>query len=512
MKSFIFFALCILTLAPSARAADGQTYDLAIAGEGPVGLFAAVKLKLLDPSAKVAIFEARPQDREGRPNTPTYGPEAFFELQEVGLTNDNFTQLRARIYVQPGEKPRRVDTDLSIVGHYEAYHPEVLLENRPTAPARAQAVGITESDLRALARHLGVEFHDDSQVTAAKNILDGVELMVRGESVHAKFGILADGAHGLGSKLANTRAIGSIPMMAAVSNTVGDGVIEIRTVLDPSAPEGHVGVIRIGAKAGISVLAEIPPSMEDASDEAKINWFREQARRVDVDPRTFKRDVHGNVIPPKAFPAALSHGASGDGRLFFAGDASGTVPIITGSGVNKGILQARDDVEVIDQLLRDPDEREHAPAVLAAHHRREDLAQEQLVAGFARSLSVRLRPVPDQSAVPAQSVVPGQSVIDSAAGKRAPECGQLGRTRFSENRRRARKSGARIDASGKSNRGNRQGSSCSCGGRSARHAAIHDHDHLRPSRSAILVRQIVGEGRAPAGRHVLGSWRWARAK
>jgi hypothetical protein len=115
-------------------------------------------------------------------------------------------------------------------------------------------------------------------------------------------------------------------------------------------------------------------------------------KRVGIDPNTFKRDANGQAVPPAAFPANLSHGKSGEGRLFYVGDAAGTVPIITGSGVNKGIFQVVDDVGVIHKVLEDPNAHDHASSILAAHHAHEDQAQESLVEGFVKVIGPRLRP------------------------------------------------------------------------------------------------------------------------
>jgi 2-polyprenyl-6-methoxyphenol hydroxylase-like FAD-dependent oxidoreductase len=390
---FVFIALFVLRTG-SVRA-DDLPYDVVIAGEGPVGLFAAVKLKREVPSARVVIFEKRGEERAGRPNTPTYSPEALSELSRVGVGADKFTSLHERVFTKADGTIERVTVDPTARAEYKPFEQTVLLEKNHAA---TQGIGKTEESLRDIATKLGVEFHYDAEVTNASDGESGVTLTFADKdgphTIRSKFSMLADGARGLGAKMAGTTAVGSVPMMAVVSSVPGKGTFEKFQFPDASAPDGYLTIIKIGSESGISVLAETPPAIDAMPKEQQQAWFHGMAKRVGVDPSTFIKDKEGKPIPVASFPANLSRGRSGEGHLFYIGDAAGTVPIITGSGVNKGILQVVDDVPVVAKLLKDPTANAHASTILATHHAREDKAQGELFNGFKERIGTHLRPVP----------------------------------------------------------------------------------------------------------------------
>jgi hypothetical protein len=384
----IFFLAMFIS---ARKAAAGEAYDLAISGEGRVGLFSAVKLKLSNPRARVAIFEKRPLDRGSRPGTRTYTQESIDEFRRLGVPSDKFMTIRERLVTRADGSSHKLQPPRKTSG-YQPYDLSVLLEGA----VATDAAGSLEAELRARAIKLGVEIFYETEVIKADSVRGGVEFTVQSKEgsrvVRSHFGILADGTSGLGARLANTTVIGSIPLLAMETSVRGDGKYRVVESPDPSAPDGFTLATSMGSDSGTSLLAETPAWLETRSGEEKVNWFNGQAKRAGIDPKTFLVDAAGKAMMPWALSAVLSRGATGRGHLFFTGDSSGTIPVLINSGVNKGILQAASSLSVVSDLLNHPTSVEAEDIALATHHTRATQAQATLVFAIQKELRSRLRP------------------------------------------------------------------------------------------------------------------------
>ena len=223
--------------------------------------------------------------------------------------------------------------------------------------------------------------------------------------VRGRFELLADGANGVGARVAGTTVLGTVPLLKLESGARGYGSYKVQRVPEPSARQGFVALMSIASESGTSILAELPPALQDRTPEERGGWFFEQARRSGLDMQLFPRDAAGRLALPKSHTASLSRGHTGREHLFIVGDAAGALPLVMGSGVNKGILQAADAVSVMSDLLKHPESPSREDAKLFAHHTRANMAQDSLIFGLQRDMGSRLRP-PVRKAAPTPVAAP----------------------------------------------------------------------------------------------------------
>ena len=390
--SLLLVVVAVLLL-PRAVLAAPHEYDLVVSGEGRVGLFAALKLKNLVPRAKVAVFEKQQRESTLRPSARMYTQETLNELKKLDVSLFDFTAIRERLLVHEDGTAQKLGGPTRKEAAHHPYDLHGLLDSRAVA---TDTSGALERELRAKAQKLGVEIHYGAEVLKADSVSGGVELTVAGKDgprvVRAHFGLLADGAHGVGARIAGTTVLGTVPLLTMESGEQGFGSFKVQRVPDPSARQGFVALMSIATDSGTSILAEVPPALQDRTLEERSGWFFEQARRAGFDAQLFPKDAAGRVALPKAHLASLSRGHTGRDHLFVVGDAAGALPLVMGSGINKGILQAVDAVSVMSDLLKHPEPLTREEARLFAHHTRANMAQDSLIYGLQRDMGSRLRP------------------------------------------------------------------------------------------------------------------------
>lgn len=290
--------------------------DALVAGGGPTGLAAAIRLALA--GRRVRIIEPRPGVID-KPCGEGLMPGALAHLAALGVPAPDGLPFIGIRYRDAHDPERHADGDF------------------PNAPGRGVRRTALHRALRARAGALGVEWIE-ARVTAVEQTADAVRVTADGPPLRARHLIAADGLHSpIRRLLALDRPIhGAAPRYGVrrhyrlppwVDRVEVHWAAAAEAYVTPVAPD-TVGVAFLFTRPGrFDDLLRRFPLLEARLDGAEpvtpargAGPFRQRARRVV------------------------------DGRILLAGDAAGYLDPLTGEGVALGLATA---ASAVDAILAD---------------------------------------------------------------------------------------------------------------------------------------------------------------
>ena len=296
-----------------------ESFDVIVVGAGPAGSSCARRASELGFS--VTVLEKSPFPR----SKPCGG----------GLTERSLRLLNGE---QAGLELRRFDTvEIAFDRHLS-----LLVRGRETLMATT-----TRAELDALlsraAEAAGAAVEVGRAVTGLEREGEGVRVGVEGDSMTARYVVVADGARGAGRRMLG---LSPLTMGGGIYVRVfpdADGLPELtggRVLFDPTAAKrGYGWVFPKGDHLNIGVFSQC-----------------ELSARLSRDLDTFVA-LRGfgawRSEGPFAFPIPVGRpvDALGTDRVLFAGDAAGLVNPVTGEGISSAVLSGRLAAEAVSESL-----------------------------------------------------------------------------------------------------------------------------------------------------------------
>ncbi len=321
--------------------------NLAIVGAGPVGLALALQAARLLPQARIALFDARPAERDvsGDPRTLALALGSVQVLERLGAWDAAAAQPILEVHVsqqppslggvlsnvlgEPAVCIRALDEGVPMLGAVMSY-------GRIVAPLQAAWLAACEREPRRLSARFG------TPVSALKNAAGGVEVDA-GIVEHVDLAVVAEGGvFGQQARKALTHDYAQTAWVGTVTIEGGrPGVAYERFTR-------HGPAALLPLKDGRAALVWCVSSADDPVEALT------EAQRLAVLNTVFDPQV-GRLVamaPLKRFPLGLNAERTlTDGRIVRIGNAAQTLHPVAGQGLNLGL---RDAFELVQALSRPP--------------------------------------------------------------------------------------------------------------------------------------------------------------
>lgn len=321
---------------------------LAVIGAGPVGLALALQAARALPDAQIALFDARPAERDisGDPRTLALSLGSVQLLERLGAWQPDAAQpiLEVHVSQQPPSLPallaglgepalriRAIDEAVPMLG-------AVLSYGRIVAPLQQAWMAAEAAEPRRLHGRFG------QPVSALKNLGNGVEvdagIAERFDlAIVAEGGVFADQVRkGLRHDYAQTAWVGTARF---------EGARQPGVAFERFTRHGPAALLPL--KDGGAGLVWCVPSDDDPVRDL------DDAQRVTVLNSIFPAAAGriASISPLKAFPLGLNAERTlTDGRTVRIGNAAQTLHPVAGQGLNLGL---RDAFELVRALARGTD-------------------------------------------------------------------------------------------------------------------------------------------------------------
>ncbi len=323
--------------------------NLAIVGAGPVGLALALQAARLLPEARIALFDARPADRDvsGDPRTLALAMGSVQALQRLGAWNAAAAQpiLEVHVSQQPpslggvlsgvfGEPEvciRALDEAVPMLGAVMSY-------GHIVAPLQEAWFAACEREPQRLSARFG------TPVSALKNMDGGVEVDA-GIAEPFDLAVVAEGGvFGQQVRKALTHDYAQTAWVGTVTIEGGrPGVAYERFTR-------HGPAALLPLKDGRAALVWCVSSADDPVEELT------EAQRLAVLNTVFDPQVGRltAMTPLKRFPLGLNAERTlTDGRIVRIGNAAQTLHPVAGQGLNLGLRDAFELVRALSHEVRE---------------------------------------------------------------------------------------------------------------------------------------------------------------